>query len=191
MKLAHLGAGAIYLGIALVIGYAWAPGALAAVAAVTPNTGDIPWGDAVAQVGDNFEPAVKTTLNMVIMGVLVKYAGPFGMLIRQSFVSDLVDKAVNYAFAVTLGAQRGKTISAETMPEFLRNVVRYGNTKFPWVLRFIIGKATDLLEMALARAVNEIPAEFKYQPSDAPSILGRLAEPPPATLLGRLAGAVH
>ena len=126
---------------------------------------EIAYGDAIADVGASVVEPVKTTLTLVIMAVVLKYAGPFGMLIRQNFVADLVGKAVDFAFAATLGAQRGKTLSAEQMPEFLRNVVSYANGHFPWVLRFVIKNVRGLVEKALARMVNELPAEFQYSPS--------------------------
>ena len=149
---------------ALIVG----AGVAYAAQAAAPN--EIAWGDAVADAIGAGVPAIKTTLTLAIMGVILKFAGPFGMFIRQGYVSQLVDRAVDFAFAATAGAQRGKVLDVNTLPEFMKNVLLYANGNFPWVLRFLIKHVKGLIEMALARIVNEIPAEFRYTPALAAQV---------------------
>jgi|GEM_PF-6418217 len=143
---------------------------LAAAAMVTPAAAaEFGWGNAVATVGDNIKPTLEAALTGVIMIVLVKYAGPFGMLIRQQFVSDLIEKAVGYAFAATFGAVRGKTLTVDDTHKVLGQVVKYAESNFPWVLRVLIGGATKLIEKSIAR-MPEIAAEFQHGAERAPVV---------------------
>lgn len=144
------------------LGFAcYAPDAFAAVA----NPNEIPWGDAVADVGASAVEPIKLTLTAIITGVLLKYAGPLGMFIRQGYISSLVDRAVDFAYGATAGAQKGKVLDVSTVPEFMRNVLLFANGNFPWVLRFLIKHVRGLVEMALSRIVADLPAEFRYTPA--------------------------
>lgn len=120
---------------------------------------ELAWGDRVAETGEALKPIVDGGLTLVITGILLKYAGPFGMLIRQQYVSDLVSRATDYAFGATFGAQRGKTLTIDQSNEVLNEVVRFGERQFPWVLRTIVGGASKLMDMAIAR-MPELPGEF-------------------------------
>ncbi|GIK50368.1 MAG: hypothetical protein BroJett013_30650 [Alphaproteobacteria bacterium] len=131
-----------------------------AIAFVDPAAAaEIAWGDRVAEAGDALKPIVDGGLTVVITGILLKYAGPFGMFIRQQYVSELVSRATDYAFGATFGAQRGKTLTLDQSNEVLNQVVRFGEQQFPWVLRVLIGGASKLMDMAIAR-MPELPAEY-------------------------------
>lgn len=188
MKSKHTKLHAGLLALACLGAAALALGGVAYAAAAPAN--EIPWGDAVAEIAETAAPAVKDTLTILLMGVLLKFAGPFGMLVRQGYVSGLVDKAVDFAFGATAGAQRGKVLDVNTLPEFMRNVLLFANSNFPWVLRFVIKHTKALIEMALARIVNEVPADFRYTPALAAQVEAETGGVKrPNGLFGKLLGA--
>lgn len=146
---------------ALVIACASLP-ALAAgeVGTVGDTAVIVPWGSYLVAFVEPLKEVLVTILVGVVMALVARLGPMAAMLISEALVESTVRKFIDYGYAVTEGAVKGKALNFEVGSQLVANTVNRAQDRaaVSSVSRWAVDKAGGPRELA-NKVIRMIPVE--------------------------------